>query len=1087
MNKESVAVLITDMEGSTAFTASRGDEAAMEVLRVHESIVRRVLSLHGGREIKSMGDGFMLAFPSGEEGVACALDIQDALREHNIADPARPINVRMGLNVGPVIEEGGDIYGTTVNAAARIAAKARSGQLLTSQAAAEVVATQHDCAFVDRGLFWLKGLRERWRLFEAVRGAVVPSRAAIGDDRTPFVDRDHERAVLRRAVDAARDGHGGLVLLSGESGCGKTRLAEEVGREASERGMETVAGRCYEVSREHPFAPLVDVLETLERRLDPSAFRVALGESAGEVARLLPHLRQRFPDIPMAAELPPEQERRYLFASVVDVLGSIARGRPLYLLWDDLHWADEGTLRFLEHIANELASLPVLIVCTHTTGGPADNRLDEALERLYRRRFCERLEIGVLRRVDIYELLRILGKGEPPDVLVDALYRQTEGNAFFFEELVRHLMESGELLDEEGWRGGIEQIDVEIPESLRLTIQRRLGGVSEATRNLLTRAALIGRGFGFDLLEDVSEVEEDDLLDALDEAERVSLITSTTDRGLVRFSFSHELIRRTLIENVSLARRQRLHLRIADAMERIYATSLPEHAADILSHLELSGLRDADRGVGFLTMAGERAIETSAYPEAHRHLTRALELVPDDDPARRAYILERLGLAARSLARPDEAIVTWGQALDAYAAAGDRSNEARLCLDAALQVAFWLRGGRAHDLVARGLRVLADDDVPVRAGLLGLAGALATQTEDYARGAELFDEALPIARKHGDPRILGMVLYARMTHHFTFNEYVDAIRYGDEAITHLRRAGDLWNLANALGYAGAACMWLGRFQEGNVYGREGEELARRLGNWSALIFSQRARIYPWFGESPDIDWYASDGRIAYELGEGQGFRWLSALGQTRMGLAAFWRGRWDDALGHFEEASRLEPPGAAGGHIGGLILTHAYVGNHDDARRLLEHAMPVGVEGSLLSMRAEAIALIGIEALAIMGSDDEAAALRPIVQSRIENGIVGRGWDYRLIWTLAGIAATCAGDLQDAEAQFEIAIERAEHLPMRLEMGDALRFYGWMLLRRNVTGDRERARDLLQEAIANYERIGMPSHAGLARQMLATA
>ena len=150
-----VSVLITDMEGSTAFTDARGDEAAIELIREHEQIVRRVIRAYDAREIKSMGDGFMIAFASPVTGIACALELLGSLRAHNDAHPDRPLNIRMGMNAGPAIEEGGDLYGTTVNAAARIAAKARSGQLLVPDAVRLVAAG--DWEFVDRGLFWLQG------------------------------------------------------------------------------------------------------------------------------------------------------------------------------------------------------------------------------------------------------------------------------------------------------------------------------------------------------------------------------------------------------------------------------------------------------------------------------------------------------------------------------------------------------------------------------------------------------------------------------------------------------------------------------------------------------------------------------------------------------------------------------------------------------------------------------------------------------------------------------------------------------------------------------------------------------------------
>src|SRR5262245_60773742 len=170
MNTPAMTVLFTDTEGSTAFTSAHGDEMAVALLHVHERIIREEAEKHEGRVVKSMGDGFLVVFPSCRTGVAGALEMRERIAAHNRLSPADSLRVRCGLNFGSVIEEDGDVFGLVVNAAARIAAKARSGQVLVSDSVRSEAAAESEWAFVDRGLFWLKGLREQWRLFEVAEG-----------------------------------------------------------------------------------------------------------------------------------------------------------------------------------------------------------------------------------------------------------------------------------------------------------------------------------------------------------------------------------------------------------------------------------------------------------------------------------------------------------------------------------------------------------------------------------------------------------------------------------------------------------------------------------------------------------------------------------------------------------------------------------------------------------------------------------------------------------------------------------------------------------------------------------------------------
>ena len=319
-----VTVLFTDVEGSTNMTTRRGDEAAQAIIAHPAELVRQQVEQHCGHEVKSLGDGFMVAFASARKAVACAVGIQRALEEHNRQHPDQQVQVRIGLNTGEAIREEADLFGEAVNAAARIAAKAKGGQILLSEAVRGVLGRAKDVELVDRGRFRLKGFPERWRLYEAAWQEEERPIAAVPAlvERTPFVGREAERAELRRLLDQAVRGQGALVMIGGEPGVGKTRLAEELLLEARQRGVLAWTGHCYEMEGASPYIPFVEILETAARVIPAAALRDALGDSAPEVARLMPELRRLFPDIPPPLELPPEQERRYLFNCVREFLAA---------------------------------------------------------------------------------------------------------------------------------------------------------------------------------------------------------------------------------------------------------------------------------------------------------------------------------------------------------------------------------------------------------------------------------------------------------------------------------------------------------------------------------------------------------------------------------------------------------------------------------------------------------------------------------------------------------------------------------------------------------------------------------------------
>ena len=379
-----------------------------------------------------------------------------------------------------------------------------------------------DYAIFDRLL--AKAPAERYQSFDDVavelarlreaaseRGAAVPDAfavAPVGGRRTPFVGRGDERAELGRWLDRAMLGRGGLVMVGGEPGVGKTRLVEQLLDAARQRRCQTLTGRCYEIEGTAPFIPFVEIIEQYARAVSPELLRETLGDAAPEVARLVPDLRRRFPDMTLPLELPPELQRHHLFQHVGDFLERLCRKRTTVLLLDDLQWADQATLLLVQHLAPLLGGWPVLTVGTYRDVELDVNRpFATTLETLNRKRLAQRLNLRRLPEAGVAGMLAALGGPSPPSTLVAGVYQETEGNPFFVEEVYQHLEEEGALHDADGgWRSAVDLELLDVPEGVRLVIGRRLERVSDDCRKMLTFGAVVGRGFSLALLEAVGDV-----------------------------------------------------------------------------------------------------------------------------------------------------------------------------------------------------------------------------------------------------------------------------------------------------------------------------------------------------------------------------------------------------------------------------------------------------------------------------------------------------------------------------------------------------------------------------------------------------
>ena len=677
---ETLAIMMTDVEGSTALRMERGDVVADEILGTHAQILRDQLRSHGGQERQFLGDGFLLSFRSPLDAVRCAIGIQRALEEHNAADPEHRIRVRIGIHVGEVSERAGELYGQALHAAARVMAEAAGGQVLVSAAVRDAVHPGGHVAIRRLGAVLAQGIP---RAVAALRGGVGRGVDRPVDDRGAAADG--ARRARRRAGEPAPGGRRGTgrprspgagggrgrrrQVPPGRRGRARGRGARDAG---SDRPLRGVGGR-----RAVP-ALRRDDRAGGQRSAQPQVLQNALAGVAPEIARIAPALRRLLPDIGPPVELPPELAQRYVWNSVGEFLTRGAQGFPLLLFLEDLHWADESTVLLTEYLAPLLPDLPALVLGTYRDGEvDVSHPLSRVISVLARRRLVERIGLEGLSPSGVRAMVEALAGQPAPDRLVRLIEMETEGNPFFIEDVYFHLAESGALRrTRAGAPGPLVGRELRT-QGVRLVLGKRLARLSPTTRDALTAAAILGRVFSPDLVGEVAGADPDALIDAFDEAEHARLIAPAARDG--HLAFSHELIRQTLLADASTLKRERLHLRAADTIERSYPDDIEAHAGDLTHHLSLAGPRaDPGRFARYLAIAGRRAFDAAAFEDAVVQFQKALALVAPGDQEARAELLERLALALRSVGRWDDSLRTMNEALDLYQELGSTEGIGRL-------------------------------------------------------------------------------------------------------------------------------------------------------------------------------------------------------------------------------------------------------------------------------------------------------------------------------------------------------------------------------------------------------------------------
>ena len=683
-------------------------------------------------------------------------------------------------------------------------------------------------------------------------------------DATSLVGRERELAALRERLDAARGGRGGLVLIGGEAGIGKTALAEALCREATELGALVLAGHCYDLAEAPPYGPWAELF-----------------------LRHYPEGGTPLPPAASAAHAAARAESQAeLFQHVLDSFAALAAARPLVLLLDDLHWADDASVDLLRFVARSLPGMPMLVIGTYRSDELTRHHpLHRAVPPLAREGRAARMELQPLDEGDLYGLTRQRYALSPGDAarLVAYLAAHAEGNPFYAGELLRTLEEARTLrpagIGADGgaaWTLG-DLAGARVPPLLRQVIEARIDRLGPEARGRLLAAAIVGQEVPLDLWAVAAAEDEADLLPTLEGALEARLLAETDD-GI---RFAHALVREALYEGVLGPRRRALHRRVAEAL---LGRAPPGPDADAVAH-HLQRAADP-RATAWLVRAGDAAQARHAPRAAIDRFTRAL----DDSGVLASETLLRVrrarGRAHETVGEFDAARADYEQSLDLARTIDDQRAEWQALLD------------------------------------LGMLWA----ARDYARTETYYQRALALAREADVPALAARSLNRLGNWYVNMDRPRVSERYHAEALGIFRALDDGPGIAETLDFLAMAMMLSGNLRRAEGYGREAIERYRALDNrhgLSSVLATMAGRagtLFPgMFTPVTTLAEGMGDAAAALEIARDIGWRAGEVFAMNQVAMNWAQRGEFGRALAGIEEEERIA---TAIGHRMWLLATH---------------------------------------------------------------------------------------------------------------------------------------------------------------------
>jgi class 3 adenylate cyclase len=1081
MTTESVALLFTDVVGSTALSQRLSPEAADQVRRDHFTTLRQTLSDAGGTEVKNLGDGLMVVFSSASAALACGVAMQQAVERDN-RGRAFAVGLRVGLSGGEVVHEDGDYFGDPVVEAARLCAACDPGQILAADVVRLMAGRRSllDCR--SRGELPLRGLRDPVPTIEVLWEPLPPTGggsnvplprrlAAPNTAGTHMVGREPELARLaevaeRVAVGAGRE----VVLVSGEAGQGKTTLVAEAARRAFGNGSCVLFGHCEE-DLATPYQLFVEAFGHYFTHAHETRLRGLVELHGSEWGRLVPSLGARVSDLPPSKATDPDSERYLLFAAAVGLLTAMSEDDPVVLILDDLQWADNASLALLRHVTAAEHSMRVLVLGTFRDSElPQSPDLRETLGMLWRHSGVSRMDLDGLTGAGVRALMEAVSGQDLDDFgvgLADAVHRETDGNPFFVTEMLRHLHDTGAVHRNPAgqWVGDGIFDRAALPESVREVIGGRVVRLGANAEQVLSTAAVIGRDFDLDVLERATRIPVDTLLDILQLARTTSLIREVDDAP-GRYNFGHALFQHTLYENMGPTRRARIHEQVALALEEVCGDQPGTRVGELARHwINATPPANLARAIRYSHDAADAALRSLAPVDALRHYTKALELsagVADPDPVLLLDLAIGLGTAQRQVGDPSFRSTL----LDATAQAArigdvDRLVAAVLANDRGFYSAVGSTDAAKVESLEMALHAIPADHLD-RALVLATLCSELTHGSPLERRQALAEEAIAIAESSGDDAVV-----VRVLNHLHVPLQVPSLleltqARATEGLLRAERIGDPVLLYWAAKWRSESAARTGDLDEMDrciaIHGAMAQQLNQPIFDWGHLFgCSLRAQIA---GDTDLAEQFATE---ALKVGTDGGQPDASLIFGAQFNIVSGQRGTQSELAPLIEKMASETPDIPRTFFISLLAKAHVEGDRIDLAAELLAEFAAAGFELPL-----DQVWLTGMVdfAEAAIECRDPAFAgplfdlLGPWAAQIPATGASALG---PVSHYLGGLA-TVLGRLDEADVFFTMSAAVSERMGAKFFAARTDLLWARMLVQRDGPGDADRARQLLTRA-----------------------
>lgn len=879
-----------------------------------------------------------------------------------------------------------------------------------------------------------------------------------------LVARDDELAHMLASIDAVLRGEGRLIMLAGEPGVGKTRLAQEVTVAVRDRGFLLATGRCYDGQRSAALSPFLEVMVGLQRAAPP-----ALGDA---IVRRWPYLVRLLPDGLEGSSTSerPEDPRR-LYWALTGFVSALAEIAPVALLFDDLHWADSESIDLLVHLARHTHDRRVLLLGTfREREADHPHPLHEALYELDREGLLHRIPVRRLHSKGTAALTAVfMGSVQAPADLAQLIHERTDGNAFFVQQVVRDLMERRAAAK------GHTDWTITLPESVRAAIRFRVARLPEPTREALGAASVLGQTFFFDDLLAMTGKLEPELEASLRDASAAGLVR---EGDADSYTFDHFLTQQALYEDLPGRERRKLHLAAGTALEGLPEQQRNRRAAELAWHFRRA--MDAPRAFTWTMRAGELAEEVFAWGEAERHYRTALELVGESvGQVQEAKTWERLGTVLQGLARHDEALAALEQAAALYHRQRDRDGEGRVVA----------RIGRVHVMhgtpeegvsrISPVLDALAASGSPPSLSALWAAladlnahlGRWEAQLEAANRAVESAASVRDLAQAHVER---GVVLTFLL-------RSGDAVQALQEAARLAEEIGDLTDLHKANQLMVGPEVSRGRFPAAVDAGKRTFEVAERLydPDLISLACSSRAQALLWVGRWDDA---AADIERALSLGRQIGAWDATAFALLQYGHLCIFRGDLEEAGRALEECADMVE---RSGDLFLLNWAQRLLAQRDvlmgDPQRALQRLTPLlqraKERGAVMDVYFMELPLIA--AYMDSGQLDAAERLLDIHMSRPK--LESHPPALANACLLRAKAAILRAGLEEARSALQQGMALAQSMPQPMMQGQILVTWAELHARE---GRPDLARERLQAALDIFRRLGARLDSERAEQAL---